>query len=106
MATIFINAISSSVGTTEVISFTATDKSMIIGGNITNLLTTSVPVNVILRRGTTDTYLQKNKRIEAGDAFEIFKGAKLVLAAGDKLVISSGVTASVDAVFSILQGVA
>ena len=106
MATIFINAISSSVGTTEVISFTATDKSMIIGGNITNLLTTSVPVNVLLRRGTTDTYLQKNKRIEAADAFEIFKGAKLVLAAGDKLVISSGVAASVDAVFSILQGVA
>lgn len=106
MATIFTNAISSSVGTTEVISFTATDKSMIIGGNITNLLTTSVPINIILRRGITDTYLQKNKRIEAGEAFDVLKGAKLVLVAGDKLVISSGMTASVDAVFSILQGVA
>lgn len=106
MATIFINAISSSIGTTEVINFTATDKSIIIGGNLSNILTTSVPVNVILRRGTTDTYLQKNKRIEAGDAFDVFKGTKLVLAAGDKLVISAGMAASIDAVFSILQGVA
>jgi hypothetical protein len=106
MATTFINAISKSVGSTEVINFTATDKSIIIGGNLTNLLTTSVPVSVILRRGIEDTYLQKNKRIEAGNAFEIFKGNKLVLAAGDKLIISSGMAASIDAVFSILQGVA
>jgi hypothetical protein len=105
MATIFINTISNGVGTTEVISFTATDKSIIIGGNLSNLLTTSVPVNIILRRGTTDTYIQKNKRIEPGDAFDVLKGTKLVLAAGDKLVISSGMASSIDAVFSILQGV-
>jgi len=37
---------------------------------------------------------------------QIFKGNKLVLAAGDKLIISSGMAASIDAVFSILQGVA
>jgi hypothetical protein len=106
MATIFINAISNGVGTAEVINFTATDKSIIIGGNLSNLLTTSVPVNIILRRGTTDTYIHKNKRIEAGDAFDVFKGTKLVLASGDKLVISSGIASSIDAVFSILQGVA
>jgi hypothetical protein len=105
MATIFINAISNGVGTTEVINFTATDKSIIIGGNLSNLLTTSVPVNIILRRGTTDTYIQKNKRIEAGDAFDVLKGTKLVLASGDKLIISSGMASSIDAVFSILQGV-
>lgn len=106
MATIFINAISRGVGTTEVINFTAIEKSIVIGGNLSNLLTTSVPINLILRRSTTDTYLQKNKRIEAGDAFDVFKGTKLVLTAGDTLIISSGLASSIDAVFSILQGVA
>lgn len=105
MATTFLNAISRAVGTTEVISFTATEKSIMIGGNISNLMPTSVPINVVLRRGTEDTFLQKNKRIEAGETFELLKGNKLVFAAGDKLVISSGLNASIDAVFSILQGV-
>lgn len=105
MATSFINVVSKSVGTTEVISFTATEKSILIGGNIVSLKTTSVPVNLILRRGTDNMYLFKAKRIQTGEGLEISKGNKLVLAVGDKLVISAGADNGVDAVFSILQGV-
>ena len=43
MATIFINTISSAVGTTEVIAFTATEKSMLVGGTVVNLLGSTVP---------------------------------------------------------------
>jgi hypothetical protein len=106
MATVFVNAISRAVGTTEVISFTAPEKCIVIGGSINNLLSTTVPFTIKIRRGTEDTYIQKDKRIEAGDPFELSKGNKLVLATGDKLIVSAKVDSSIDAVFSILQGVA
>lgn len=105
MATVFVNAISRAVGTTEVISFTAPEKSIIIGCNLTNLTSATVPISLILRRGVDDTYVQKNKRVDVGDPFELMKGNKLVLNTGDKLVVSAGIDNSIDAVFSILQGV-
>lgn len=106
MATVFVNAISRAVGTTEVISFTAPEKSIVIGCNLTNLTSTTVPITLVLRRGANDTYIQREKRVEAGDPFELMKGNKLVLDAGDKLVVKAAVDNSIDAVFSILQGVA
>lgn len=106
MATVFVNAISRAVGTAEVISFTAPEKCIVIGGSINNLLSTTVPFTIKIRRGSEDTYIQKDKRIEAGDPFELSKGNKLVLATGDKLIVSAKVDSSIDAVFSILQGVA
>lgn len=106
MATVFVNAISRAVGTTEVISFTAPEKCIVIGGSINNLLSSTVPFTIKIRRGSEDTYIQKDKRIEAGDPFELSKGNKLVLATGDKLIVSAKVDSSIDAVFSILQGVA
>jgi hypothetical protein len=105
MATSFINAISRGVGTTEVEVFTAPDKSIVIGCSITNLLSTTVPITIKLRRSSTDTYIHKDKRIESGEPFELMKGNKLVLAVGDKLIVSSKVDSSLDVVFSILQGV-
>jgi hypothetical protein len=105
MATSFTNAIANAVGTTEQIVFTATDKAIIVGGSVSNLLSTTVPFTIKVRRGTTDTYVHKDKRIESGEPFELMKGNKLVLAAGDKLIVSSKVDSSLDVVFSILQGV-
>jgi hypothetical protein len=105
MATTFTNAIARAVGTTETIVFTATDKSIVIGCSITNLLSTTVPITIKIRRGTTDTYVHKGKRVESGEPFELMKGNKLVLAASDKLIVSSKVDSSLDVIFSILQGV-
>jgi hypothetical protein len=105
MATSFTNAIANAVGTTEQIVFTATDKSIVVGCSVTNILSTTVPITIKLRRGSQDTYVQRDKRIESGEPFELMKGNKLVLASGDKLIVSSKVDSSVDVVFSILQGV-
>lgn len=105
MATTFVNAISRGVGTTEAVVFTAPEKSIVIGGSITNKLSTTVPFTLVLRRGTDDTFIQKDRRVDANDPFELMKGNKLVLNTGDKLVVSSKVDSSIDAVFSILQGV-
>ncbi len=105
MATSFTNAIANAVGTTEQIVFTATDKSIVVGCSVTNILSTTVPITIKLRRGSQDTYVQRDKRVESGEQFELMKGNKLVLASGDKLIVSSKVDSSVDVVFSILQGV-
>jgi hypothetical protein len=106
MATSFINVTANAVGTTEQIVFTASDKCIVVGCSITNLLSTTVPFTIKLRKGTQDTFVHKDKRIEAGEPFELMKGNKLVLASGDKLVVSAKVDSSVDVVFSLLQGVA
>lgn len=105
MATVFLNTISRAVGTTEVINFTAPEKAIVIGCSISNLLSTTVPITIKLRRGSEDTFIHKDKRIESGEPFELMKGNKLVLASGDKLIVSSKVDSSIDVVFSILQGV-
>ena len=106
MATSFVNAISNAVGTSEIEVFTATDKAIVIGCSITNKLSSTVPISIKLRRNSVDSYIHKNKRIESGEPFELMKGNKLVLAVGDKLVVSALVDNSTDFVFSILQGVA
>ena len=105
MTTTFVNASSRGVGTPEAVVFTAPEKSIVIGGSITNKLSTTVPFTLILRRGTDDTFIQKDRRVDANDPFELMKGNKLVLNTGDKLVVSSKVHSSIDAVFYILQGV-
>lgn len=105
MATSFTNAIANAVGTTEQIVFTASDKSIVVGCSVTNILPTTVPITIKIRRGSQDTYVQKDRRIESGEPFELMKGNKLVLASGDKLIVSSKVDSSIDVVFSILQGV-
>jgi hypothetical protein len=105
MVTFFINTISTAVGTTEVIAFTATEKSMLVGGTVVNLLGSTVPFNLKLRRGATDVYLHKGKRIETGETFALDASRKTVLAVGDKLVVSADADSAMDIVFSILQGV-
>lgn len=105
MATTFVNATARGIGTQETVVHTAVEKSIIIGCSIVNKLSTTIPVTIKVRNGTTDTYWAKDKRIEAGAPDELMKGNKLVLQAGEKLVVSALVDSSVDVVLSILQGV-
>ena len=105
MAAIFVNAVAKSIGTQSVEVYVAPSKAVVIGGNITNKLSSTVPVNIILRKGVDDIYVQQNRRIFAGEPFELNQGNKLVLNAGDKLIVSALVDSSIDVVFSLLQGV-
>lgn len=105
MATTFTNAIANAVGLTETVVYTATEKAIVIGCSVNNLLSTTVPFTIKTRRNGVDTFVHKDKRVEAGEPFELMKGNKLVLLAGDSLVVSAKVAQSLDVVFSILQGV-
>jgi hypothetical protein len=105
MATTFTNAIANGVGTAETVVYTATEKAIVIGCSISNLLSTTVPFTIKTRRAGVDTFVHKNKRIDAGDPFELMRGNKLVLLPGDSLVVSAMIAQSLDVIFSILQGV-
>jgi hypothetical protein len=105
MATTFTNAIANGVGTAETVVYTATEKAIIIGCSVSNLLSTTVPFTIKTRRAGVDTFVHKNKRIDAGDPYELMRGNKLVLLPGDSLVVSAMIAQSLDVIFSILQGV-
>jgi hypothetical protein len=105
MATTFTNAIANGVGTAETVVYTATEKAIVIGCSVSNLLSTTVPFTIKTRRAGVDTFVHKNKRIDAGDPYELMRGNKLVLLPGDSLVVSAMIAQSLDVIFSILQGV-
>lgn len=105
MATSFINLTVNSIGTLEQVIFTAAEKSVVIGCNITSLLSTTVPITVKIRKSGSDTYFYKDKRLSAGEFLELFKGNKLVLQTGDQIVASAKIDNSIDIVLSVLQGV-
>lgn len=106
MASNFINAIANDIGIEDTeLYVSASAKSVVIGCNLSNKLTSTVPVSLKLRRDGVDTYIVKNKYITSGDIFELNKGNKLVLNIGDSIVVSAGVDNSFDAILSILSGV-
>lgn len=107
MATAFTNATVNNVGTADSIVYTAVGvKAILIGCNVANKTGGVLPVNLILRKTTGDTYIVRNKRVENGANEEIMRGNKLVLLPGDAIVATSGLDNSFDVVASILTGVA
>jgi len=103
--TAFINVPTSNIGTIASTVYTASEKCVIIGCNLSNTIGQIVPVSVILNNGVTDTYIRKNFRIEAGFSDEIMKGNKIVLQEGDSIKVQSLIDNSIDVVLSILTGV-
>jgi hypothetical protein len=108
MATNFINAVASNIGTTEVVIYTApaNTKAILIGCNLANTTGSILPVSLILRKTTGDTYIVKNKRVDNGDSSEVMKGNKIILLPTDQLVAISVDDDAFDAIASILTGVA
>lgn len=100
----FINVTASNIGKAEVEVYEAVTKSILIGGNLANRKSTTVPVSVMIRKGTNDFFIAKDKKVDANDNRELFSG-KIVLNAGDKIFSVSKVDASIDLTLSILTGV-
>lgn len=107
MATSFINATASNVGTAGSVVYTVPTglKAILIGCNVANKTGGTLPISLILRNTGGDTYISSNKRIGNGENDELMKGNKLVLSAGDAIVAVSGLDNSFDVVASILLGV-
>lgn len=101
----FTNVPASGIGKTASTVYTATEKCVLIGCNLSNIINQIVPVSIILNDGVTDTYIRKNFRIENGFSEEIMKGNKIVLQAGDSIKVQSAIDDSVDVILSILTGV-
>lgn len=102
----FINATANNVGTNLTTVYTATNKCIIIGCNLTTVVGSIVPVDVVLNHGGTDNYIRKQLRIDpAISNEEIMKGNKIVMVSGDSLKVRSHVNSAIDVVVSILTGV-
>jgi len=101
----FSNASATGIGTTTSTIYTATEKTVLIGCNVANIINQIVPVNLIFNDGSGDRYIKKNFRIENGSSDEIMKGNKIVLEVGDSIKASAGIDSSVDIVLSLLTGV-
>jgi hypothetical protein len=101
----FSNVSATGIGTTPSTLFTATEKTVVIGCNMSNVINQIVPVNIILNDGSNDVYIKKNFRIENGFSDEIMRGNKIVLDVGDSIKASAAIDSSVDVVLSLLTGV-
>jgi hypothetical protein len=107
MPTSFTNAVSNDVGITEQLVYTppASTKAILIGCNIANNLKTELPVSLYLRKSGNDVYIVKNVRLPPGGNFEVMRGNKLVVAAGDSIYAIAGEAAGADVIASVLEGV-
>ena len=101
----FSNVSAVGIGTTPSTIFTATEKTVVIGCNMSNVINQIVPVSLIFNDGSNDVYIKKNFRIENGFSDEIMKGNKIVLGVGDSIKASAAIDSSVDVVLSLLTGV-
>lgn len=108
MATSFINAVAKDVGIDEKTVFTVPNgtKAILIGCNLANKTGGILPISLILRKQSGDTYIVRERRVGNGENEEIMRGNKLVLAAGDSLVAVSNLENAFDVIASLLTGVA
>jgi hypothetical protein len=101
----FTNVAVTGVGTTLTTLFTATEKTVLIGCNVSNTINQIVPISLILNDGSNDVYIKKNFRIENGFSDEVMRGNKIVLQVGDSIKAESAIDLSADIVLSLLTGV-
>lgn len=106
MAASLINVAVANIGTTEVIAYTvpAGKSSMLLGCLVSNVLGTTAPITVTIRKGAVNARLAKERRIANTGSEEFVKG-KIVLASGDKVVLQGAVSNCFDALLSLAEGV-
>lgn len=107
MANIFNNAVATNIGTAETVIYTAPVgiKAILIGCNLSNTSPGILPISLILRKETGDTYIVRNKRVSNGESEELMRGNKLIMLPGDSLVALTVEDNAFDAIASILTGV-
>ena len=106
MAATLINIGAVNIGTADVVAYTvpANKTAMLLGCSVTNIYGAIVPLDVLVRKGAIDVRLAKERRVANGKSEEMVAG-KVVLAAGDALVLRGYAEASFDALISLAEGV-
>ena len=86
MAQDFRNVKAAARGTTAASLFTAGDYDAVIGIRCTNILTTTIKVDIYIVNGGTSHYIAKSTPIPPGGSIELIQGgAKIVMVSGDVL---------------------
>ena len=106
MAQNFRRYTNNNVGTGSVTAFTANSYDTVIGISVSNILSTSVNVDVYINDGTNDIYLVKSAPIVPGSSLQVLDGgAKFVMQSGDALKIISDTAASLDVWTSVVDDI-
>ena len=86
MAQDFRNVKAAARGTSAAALFTAGDYDAVIGIRCTNILTTTIKVDIYIVNGGTNHYIAKSTPIPPGGSIELIQGgAKIVMVSGDVL---------------------
>ena len=86
MAQDFRNVVARAQGTTAAAILTAGNYDAVIGIRCTNILTTTIKVDVYVVRSSANYFLAKNASIPPGGSLELIQGgSKIVLVSGDVL---------------------
>ena len=86
MAQDFRNVVARAQGTTAAAILTGGNYDAVIGIRCTNILTTTIKVDIYMVRSSANYYIAKNTPIPPGGSIELIQGgAKIVMASGDVL---------------------
>ena len=86
MAQDFRNAVARAQGTSAAAVFTGGNYDAVIGIRCTNILTTTIKVDIYIVNGGTNHYIAKSTPIPPGGSIELIQGgAKIVMVNGDVL---------------------
>ena len=106
MAQNFRRYTNNNVGASAVTSFTANSYDTVVGISVSNILGTTVNVDVYINDGSNDIYLVKSAPIVPGSALQVLDGgAKFVMQSGDALKIQSDTAASLDVWTSVVDDI-
>jgi len=102
----FVNRVANDVGTSASLLYSdASNKSILIGMNISNKTGSTVPAHVYITKGGTDYHIIVGKRVPPGESVELMLGNKIVIETNDELYVKSDINNSLDIVASLLYGV-
>ena len=86
MAQDFRNVVARAQGTTAAAILTGGNYDAVIGIRCTNILTTTIKVDIYMVRSSANYFIAKNTPIPPGGSIELIQGgAKIVLVSGDVL---------------------
>ena len=104
MAQDFRNDLQRVVGGTPQVLLDAGDYDAVIGIRCTNILTTTIKVDIYIVRSSANYYLCKSTPIPPGGSIELIQGgAKIVMEDGDDLYAVSSDASSLDIVTSYID---
>lgn len=107
MATLFRNKVIKNVGTipVEIAEIGPTSRATVIGLSLTNLTQSFLYVNVFVEDDTSVSgYYLKETLLPANTSLRVVnQGEKLILAANNKLLVSSNIDDSIDVIMSYVE---